>query len=41
LVYRYKDEFGFSLDTPRSLEHKSRLPSDHYPLFFTLEKLKL
>lgn len=41
LVYRYKDEFGFSLDTPRSLEHKSKLPSDHYPLFFTLEKLKL
>lgn len=41
LVYRYKDEFGFSLDTPRSIEHKSRLPSDHYPLFFTLEKLKL
>lgn len=40
-VYRYKDEFGFSLDTPRSLEHKSRLPSDHYPLFFALEKLKV
>lgn len=39
-VYRYKDEFGFSLDTPKSIEHKSKLPSDHYPLFFTLEKLK-
>lgn len=40
-VYRYKDEFGFSLDTPRSVEHKNRLPSDHYPLFFALEKLKV
>ncbi len=40
-VYRYKDEFGFALDTPRTLEHKSRLPSDHYPLFFTLENLKI
>ncbi len=41
LVYRYKDEFGFALDAPRTLEHKSRLPSDHYPLFFTLENLKI
>jgi hypothetical protein len=41
LVYRYKDEFGFSLDTPKSLEHKMKLPSDHYPLFFALEKLKI
>ena len=41
IVYRYKDEFGFSLDTPRTIEHKSRLPSDHYPLFFTLENLKI
>ena len=40
-VYRYKDEFGFALDTPRTLEHKGKLPSDHYPLFFTLEKLKI
>lgn len=40
-VYRYKDEFGFSLDTPRTLEHKNRLPSDHYPIFFSLENLKV
>jgi hypothetical protein len=40
-VYKYKDEFGFALDTPRTLEEKSKLPSDHYPLFFTLEKLKI
>jgi endonuclease/exonuclease/phosphatase family metal-dependent hydrolase len=38
-VYRYKDEFGFDLEQPRNLEDKLRLPSDHYPLFFTLEKL--
>lgn len=38
-VYRYKDEFGFALEAPRNLDEKSRLPSDHYPLFFTLEKL--
>ncbi len=38
-VYRYKDEFGFALEQPRSIDDKLRLPSDHYPLFFTLEKL--
>ena len=38
-VYRYKDEFGFALEAPRSIDDKLRLPSDHYPLFFTLEKL--
>lgn len=41
LVYKFKDEFGFPLDTPRSIEDKARLPSDHYPLFFALEKLKI
>ena len=39
-VYRFKDEFGFAFDAPRSIDDKLRLPSDHYPLFFTLEKLK-
>ncbi|MGZ3692158.1 MAG: endonuclease/exonuclease/phosphatase family protein, partial [Pseudobdellovibrio sp.] len=38
-VYRYKDEFGFCLEQPRNLDEKLRLPSDHYPLFFSLEKL--
>lgn len=38
-VYRYKDEFGFVIEQPRNLDDKLRLPSDHYPLFFTLEKL--
>ncbi|MCC2677970.1 MAG: hypothetical protein K0R29_546 [Pseudobdellovibrio sp.] len=38
-VYRYKDEFGFAIEQPRNLDDKLRLPSDHYPLFFTLEKL--
>ena len=39
-VYRYKDEFGFDITPPRHLEDKMRLPSDHYPLFFSLEKSK-
>lgn len=38
-VYRFKDEFGFALEQPRTMEEKSRLPSDHYPIFFTLENL--
>lgn len=38
-VYRYKDMFGFALDQPQSLDAKFQLPSDHYPLYFTLEKL--
>jgi hypothetical protein len=38
VTYRFKDEFGFALDTPTSLDAKGKLPSDHYPLFFTLEK---
>jgi endonuclease/exonuclease/phosphatase family metal-dependent hydrolase len=40
-VYRYKDDFGFSLDAPKSLDEKSRLASDHYPLFFNLENLEV
>jgi endonuclease/exonuclease/phosphatase family metal-dependent hydrolase len=38
-VYLYKDEFGFKLDRPVSLDAKSQLPSDHYPVTFELEKL--
>ena len=40
-VLRYKDEYGFDLDWPMTLEAKLRLPSDHYPLFFELEKIKI
>lgn len=38
-VYRYKDEFGFAMDQPKTLDDKMLLPSDHYPLFFSLENL--
>ncbi len=38
-VYRFKDQFGFAIDEPKTLFDKSKLPSDHYPLFFTLENL--
>lgn len=38
-VYRYKDEFGFNLDEPKSVDDKLRLASDHYPLFFNLENI--
>ena len=38
-VYRFRDQFGFAIDQPKTLDDKSKLPSDHYPLFFTLENL--
>lgn len=38
-VYRFKDEFGFAKDWPLTLEAKLELPSDHYPIFFELDKL--
>ena len=38
-VYRYRDEFGFEKDWPLTLDAKLELPSDHYPIFFELEKL--
>lgn len=38
-VYRYRDEFGFEKDWPLTLEAKLELPSDHYPIFFELDKL--
>jgi endonuclease/exonuclease/phosphatase family metal-dependent hydrolase len=39
-VYRYKDEFGFAFDNPKTMDEKGRLASDHYPLFFTLENIE-
>lgn len=38
-VYRYKDEFGLTIDEPRSLDDKLKLASDHYPLFLKLENI--
>ncbi len=38
-VYRYKDEFGSALAIPKSIDDKLKLASDHYPLFFKLDKL--
>lgn len=38
-VYKYTDHLGTTLNTPTSMEAKGLLPSDHYPLFFTLENL--
>lgn len=40
-VHRYKDEFGMEHDTPRSMDTKLSLPSDHYPIVFELENLKI
>ncbi len=40
-VYLYKDKFGLAMDPPTTMESKYLLPSDHYPLFFTLEKLPI
>lgn len=40
-VYRYKDEMGMQYDPPTNLEAKLRLPSDHYPLVFEFENLKV
>lgn len=38
-VYRYKDEFGFPIGIPQSIDAKLNLPSDHYPVVFELENL--
>lgn len=40
-VYRYKNHLGVSLDKPRNMDEKLKLPSDHYPLFFTLENISI
>lgn len=39
-VYRFKDDYGFPLDVPQSMDAKTKLPSDHYPVIFELEKIK-
>ncbi len=38
-IYLYKDAYGSPLKKPDTLEQKSQLPSDHYPIVFTLENL--
>lgn len=38
-IYPFKDEYGSPLKKPETLEQKSLLPTDHYPLIFTLENL--
>lgn len=40
-VYRYRDHLDFPLDPPTSLDAKLLLPSDHYPLIFELQDLRL
>lgn len=40
-VYRYKDEMGFPLDPPSTLDAKLALPSDHYPLVFEVRNLPI
>lgn len=40
-VYRYKDEMGLERDIPRNMEAKLHLPSDHYPIYFEIENLKI
>ncbi|WP_413290768.1 endonuclease/exonuclease/phosphatase family protein [Bdellovibrio sp. HCB337] len=41
LVYRYKDEFGMDVGVPMTLDAKLKLPSDHYPIVFEIENLKI
>jgi endonuclease/exonuclease/phosphatase family metal-dependent hydrolase len=38
-IYPYKDQYGSPLKRPDTLEQKAQLPSDHYPLIFTLENM--
>jgi hypothetical protein len=40
-AYQFKDELGSTLPPPKNLDDKLQRPSDHLPLFFTLEKLPL
>lgn len=40
-VYRYKDEFGMNSGIPMTLDAKLKLPSDHYPIVFEIENLKI
>ncbi len=38
-VFEYQDEFGSNLKRPETLEQKMALPSDHYPIVFSLENV--
>jgi hypothetical protein len=38
-VHRYKGHLGMPLDPPTTLDAKLSLPSDHYPLIFTLKDI--
>jgi len=40
-VLDYKDEFGSPIKKPETLEQKLALPSDHYPIVFSLENIKI
>lgn len=40
-IYRYKKDSGFPWDPPVNLEQKMALPSDHYPVVFTLKQIPL
>ena len=40
-VLDFKDEFGSPIKKPETLEQKMALPSDHYPVVFTLENIKI
>ncbi len=40
-VYRYKNHLGLPVDPPTTLEAKTGLPSDHYPLLFSLKNIPL
>ncbi|MBC7456725.1 MAG: hypothetical protein H7235_00490 [Bdellovibrionaceae bacterium] len=38
-TYLYKDQSGSPIKRPDTLEQKGQLPSDHYPVIFTLENI--
>jgi exonuclease III len=40
-VYRYKNHLGQPIDPPTTLDAKSKLPSDHYPILFSLKQLPI
>ncbi len=40
-VQNYTDYQGLPIDPPTTIELKNQLPSDHYPLFFTLENISI
>lgn len=40
-VYRYLDANGLPADPPTTLDAKSLLPSDHYPIFFEIRNISV